>query len=87
MSSTVVNTIFTSSFLIHGETAATVSAVILDDLDVQVAIKVLPKRESGYLFSHVFTSTGYFTVKVTDSFGGHHYDAVTVSLSVLDEIA
>lgn len=66
-------------FRIHGEVAATVSGEVLNSSDQLVASKVLVRREGGYLFSHSFSALGLFTIKVVDSSGGTHYDAVVVT--------
>lgn len=82
----IKNTVYQRLFRLKNETAATVSALILDHNDAVIATKVMQKKEAGYLFSHSFDDVGVFSVKVLSG-GKTYYEAVTVELSVLDEIA
>ncbi len=84
MAQALVNKVFEGIFKISGETAATVSAVILDKDDTQVATKTLSKREAGYLLSHTFTSTGVYTIKVTSSGGAISVDTIRVVDNISD---
>ena len=73
-----VNTIFSGIFRVNGESAATLTAYVMSDADALLATKTVDKRESGYLFSHVFTTLGVHTVKVEDSSSNPFYSTVTV---------
>ena len=85
MKVTVAGSIFKSLFEIAGETAATLNASIYDENDALVTVKSIPKRDKGYLFSHVFTDIGVFTVRVTGTNLITVFDAVRVTSSVWEE--
>lgn len=74
-----INTIFSGIFKVKGEGSPTLVADVFDSNDALVANKLVNKRSAGYLFQHVFTQEGVYTVRITDSQSVYHYDSVRVN--------
>lgn len=79
--------IFSGIVTVSGEFAPTLTADILDtDGNVVVAGKTLTASVGGYLFSHVFTDTGLFAVKIFPTTGSPFVQVVRVSKPVEDRV-
>lgn len=85
MADTIVDSIYNGVFHIIGETTPTLDCFVYDHNDALVATKTVVYRNAGYLFSHVFTNTGVYFVKVVSSFGVSYFDTIQVKPSIWTE--